>query len=46
MTRREIHVIIPDHTLPKTMINALIKGQDDCPDEFYFMSIDRVKMIS
>ena len=42
MTRREIHVIIPDRNLPKTMINALIKGQDDCPDEFYLMSIDRV----
>jgi hypothetical protein len=42
MTRREIHVIIPDRTLPKTMINALIKGHDDCPDEFYLMSIDRV----
>jgi len=41
MTRREIHVIIPDRNLPKTMINALIKGQDDCPDEFYLMSIDR-----
>jgi hypothetical protein len=42
MARREIHLIIPDRTLPKTMINALIKGQDDCPDEFYLMSIDRV----
>jgi hypothetical protein len=42
MVRREIHVIIPDQTLPKIMINALIKGHDDCPDEFYLMSIDRV----
>ncbi|CAF3243576.1 unnamed protein product, partial [Rotaria sp. Silwood2] len=41
MTRHEIHVIIPDRSIPKTMINALIKGYDDCPDEFYFMSIDR-----
>jgi hypothetical protein len=44
MIRREIHVIIPDQTLPKTMINALVKGHDDCPDEFYFMSIDRVNI--
>ncbi len=44
MIRREIHVIIPDRNLPKTMINALIKGHDDCPDEFYLMSIDRVKI--
>jgi len=44
MTRREIHVIIPDCNLPKTMINALIKGHDDCPDEFYLMSIDRVNI--
>jgi hypothetical protein len=43
MIRREIHVIIPDRSLPKSMINALVKGYDDCPDEFYFMSIDRVK---
>ena len=42
MAPREIHVIIPDRTLPKTAINAVIKGQDDCPDEFYLMSIDRV----
>jgi hypothetical protein len=42
MYRREIHLIIPDRSLPKTLINALIKGYDDCPDEFYFMSIDRV----
>jgi hypothetical protein len=42
MCRREIHLIIPDRSLPKTLINALIKGYDDCPDEFYFMSIDRV----
>ncbi|CAF1063425.1 unnamed protein product, partial [Adineta ricciae] len=41
MNRREIHVIIPDQTLPKSMVNALVKGLDDCPDEFYFMSIDR-----
>ncbi|CAF1565263.1 unnamed protein product, partial [Adineta steineri] len=41
MNRRQIHVLIPDNSLPKTMINALIKGYDDCPDEFYFMSIDR-----
>lgn len=44
MQRREIHVIIPDRNLPKTQINALIKGYDDCPDEFYFMSSDRVKI--
>ena len=42
MVRREIHVIIPDRTLPKTMINALVKGHDDCPEEFYLMSIERV----
>lgn len=42
MIRREIHVIIPDRNITKTMINAFIKGHDDCPDEFYFMSIDRV----
>ncbi|CAF0716919.1 unnamed protein product [Adineta steineri] len=41
MNRRQIHVLIPDNSLPKTIINALIKGYDDCPDEFYFMSIDR-----
>ncbi|CAF4980769.1 unnamed protein product, partial [Rotaria sp. Silwood1] len=41
MIRREIHVIIPDRSISKTMINSLIKGYDDCPDEFYFMSIDR-----
>ncbi|CAF4463595.1 unnamed protein product [Rotaria socialis] len=41
MTRHEIHVIIPDRSISKTMINALVKGYDDCPDEFYFMSIDR-----
>ena len=42
MIHGEIHVIIPDINLPKTMINALIKGYDECPDEFYFMSLDRV----
>jgi hypothetical protein len=36
MKRREIHVIIPDRSLSKSMINALVKGYDDCPDEFYF----------
>ncbi|CAF1249619.1 unnamed protein product [Rotaria sordida] len=41
MIHHEIHVIIPDRSIPKTMINALIKGYDDCPDEFYLMSIDR-----
>jgi hypothetical protein len=44
MKRREIHVIIPDRSLSKSMINALVKGYDDCPDEFYFMSIDRVEI--
>ena len=44
MTNREIHVIIPDVSISKTMINALIKGYDECPDEFYLMSIDRVKI--
>lgn len=43
MTRREIRVIIPDRSISKGQINALIKGHDDCPEEFYFMSIDRVR---
>lgn len=42
MNRRQIHVIIPDQSIEKPAINALVKGYDDCPDEFYFMSIDRV----
>lgn len=46
MKRGEIHVIIPDETLSKSQINCLIKGNDDCPDEFYFMSIDRVRRLS
>jgi len=36
-------VIIPDRSISKGQINALIKGHDDCPEEFYFMSIDRVR---
>lgn len=42
MNRREIHIILPDRQLLSTTINALVKGQDDCPEEFYYMSIDRV----
>ena len=45
MTRREIHLIVPDRTLVKTMINAIIKGNDDCPEEFYLMSIERVRSL-
>jgi hypothetical protein len=41
-SRGEFHVVIPDRTISKQMINAFIKGQDDFPDEFYFLSIDRV----
>ena len=44
MKRGEIHVLIPDGTVAKSQINALIKGNDDCPDEFYFLSIDRVRL--
>lgn len=43
MTRGEIHLIIPDGKICKSQINGLVKGQDDCPEEFYFMSIDRVR---
>lgn len=42
MRQREIHVIIPDGRVSKALINALVKGHDDCPDEFYYMAIDRV----
>lgn len=45
MTHREIHLIIPDRTLVKTMINAIVKGNDDCPEEFYLMSIERVRSL-
>lgn len=46
MKRGEIHVVIPDETISRHQINGLIKGNDDCPDEFYFMSIDRVRFLS
>ncbi|CAF5123616.1 unnamed protein product, partial [Rotaria sp. Silwood1] len=41
MNRREIHVIIPDRSLPKLLIIALVKEYDDFPYEFYFIAIDQ-----
>ncbi|CAF0754535.1 unnamed protein product [Didymodactylos carnosus] len=44
MEKREIHIITPEHSQSnRPRINAIIKGHDDFPDEFYYMGIDRLR---